>query len=504
MENTSSYFNYIRDFSKIKILCIGDIMLDRFSYGKIERISPEAPVPVFFQEKTTQMLGGAGNVVANLYALGCNTTFLSIVGEDENASIISSMLKQINCHHHLIRDKSLSTTVKTRLVAGSSHVVRIDQEKVFEVNPFILPRIERGLETIIPNIDLVLLSDYDKGVFSSNVSQIVAKVCKKFGKHFIVDPKGDDYAKYAGALLIKPNLKEFLSVTKLKTTPTSVDFKLQVAEGAKRLFTKYNIKNLAITLGQHGMAFVSSEEPDNVTIMPTQAREVFDVSGAGDTSFAAIGACIAVGASINDAIRISNIAAGVAVSKIGTATVSAEELKTGIDTVKHGHVTIVKETLCNIDKKILSLPEAKKAVSNLQVQGKRIGFTNGCFDLLHIGHLNSFITAKKECDILVVGINSDESVKRYKGDKRPIQDENTRASIVAALQFVDFVIIFDEDTAVNLVTELQPFMIAKQGYNLEQWPEAHVVLSYGGRVVELPEIEGYSTTKTVDRMSAAV
>ena len=483
-------------FKEVKALVIGDIMLDRFIYGKVERISPEAPVPVFRYKNEKIMLGGAGNVVANLTALGCQVQFLGVVGQDQTAHQVQNLLSQSGAETHLLKLKDYPTIVKTRLIANNNHLARIDMEDYLPIADSVLPRIKRLLKQAIRRVDIVLLSDYNKGIFTPQTTQMIIKLCHEFKKIVVVDPKGTNYEKYAGATLVKPNLKEFGEATghKYECNPKSVDFYREFHEGAKYLFKKYKIQNVLITLSEHGMAFVSGKDPDALIQIPTVAKEVFDVSGAGDTSMAALGAALGAGAPIKDAMQIANMASGIVVGKLGTATVSADELKKSFYEAEKAD----KNETPN--RKIITLQEVKTIVATLKNQGKIIGFTNGCFDCCHLGHLHSFIEAKKHCDVLIVGVNSDASVKRYKGPSRPLQDERTRSLLLASMEFIDYVIVFDDDTALPLVDELRPDVLAKEGYTLDKWPEGRFVQSYGGKAVTLPRLVGYSTTGLLEKM----
>ena len=486
--------SYIDRFSKVRTLVIGDIMLDRFIYGKVERISPEAPVPVFKFHHEKQMLGGAGNVVANLAALGCKVKFIGIIGKDENGAKLSQKLIETGAHSHLLKLNNYPTIVKTRLIAGNNHLLRADQEEILPVIGELLPKFKKILTQAVKNVDIVLISDYNKGLLTSVTTRMIIDICHSYGKHIIIDPKGTDYGKYAGATLIKPNLKEFSEAVGRQYDPLGADFHRDIRNGAQVLFERYGIKNLLVTLSEHGMIFIPSDNPDDLQQIPTEAKEVFDVSGAGDTSLATLGAALGADVPIKEAMKLANLAAGIVVGKLGTATVTAGELKTALsqrETAEDGWTQ---------KKKIITLQQAENIIRQLKEQGKTVGFTNGCFDCCHLGHLNSFMQTKKLCDVLIVALNSDASVKRRKGPKRPLQDEKTRAMLLASLEFVDYVIVFDDETSLPLVEKLRPDVIAKEGYTLDQWPEARFVLSYGGRAVTLKRLEGYSTSNLVNKL----
>lgn len=490
----TNYSDIMKKISDMKILCIGDIMLDKFIYGKVNRISPEAPVQVLNLKNTKEMLGGCGNVVANLASLGSQTDYIGIVGNDTNGRKISKLLKSANCHFHLLKLEDYSTIVKSRFIAGNNHILRVDEEEKLPIIQSLLPKYQRILERAVKNVDIVLLSDYNKGLFTKETTQLIIATCKKYGKRVIVDPKGNDYTKYSGADFVKPNLKEFQEATGIEINPLNKkDLDKKLIFGAKKLFNECQIKNVMVTMSEHGILYINSENPEKITWLPTEAREVYDVSGAGDTTIAVFTLALALGLDAVNAMKWANLAAGIVVGKVGTACVSLAELEKAIrnnclsDSSEH-------------DSKIVTVEEAQSIVEDLKLKGKTIGFTNGCFDIMHLGHLHSFAEAKKNCDCLIVGINTDKSVKRLKGKSRPLQDEITRSNLVAALMYVDYVVLFDDDTAIPLIEKLKPNVIAKEGYKIEDWPEAQLVESYGGKAITLPRLEGYSTTNFVNNL----
>lgn len=485
----------VKSYAKVRVLCVGDVMLDHFLYGKVERISPEAPVPVFNFQSEKRMLGGAGNVVANLHSLGCSADLICFIGNDDAGCEVRALLDEVCEHAMPVTVYGFPTIEKTRVIAGNSHLLRIDNERRFDCAANTGDILGPKLDVRIGEADIVLLSDYAKGMLSPERCRRIIDACKIAGKPVIIDPKGDDYSKYARATVVKPNLKEFNQATGMECRPDQPDFEEKLRAGAKKLFACHGIENILITLSEHGMAFVSSQQPEAVFQIPTEAREVFDVSGAGDTSLAAFGASLAAGADIRDAIKLANIASGVAVGKLGTSCVTAAEILNALS--RHRSTTGLG---WKQKKKIISRQEAAGIASLCREQGKKVGFTNGCFDLLHQGHLHSLMQAKQECDVLMVGLNTDASIKRLKGKERPIQDEKTRALLLASLEFVDYVVMFDEDTALPLVNALRPDIILKEGYTIDRWPEARFVQSYGGKAVTLTRLEGYSTTSTIQRM----
>ncbi len=462
-------------------------MLDVFIYGKVNRVSPEAPVPILLESGERSMPGGAGNVAINLRALGCQTFIAGVVGADRNGQVLHSSLCDQNIDTNLLLTKiEYPTSVKIRYVAGSHHLLRVDKEEML-TDQDAKSHLLRLISQKIPEMDIVLLSDYGKGLFDREMLSSCIAQCKKYGKQVIVDPKRNDYSYYAGATLVKPNLKEFIAAIGHEIHPSQPSFDRQAIQFGRKLCNKHQIDNLLVTLGEYGMIFIPGTEGEALIRMDTQAREVFDVSGAGDTSLAVLGAAIASGAPIRDAMELANIASGIVVSKFGTASVTDKELK---------------EQLNGIQKpRKLSSEQAAQLSQELRAQGKTVGFTNGCFDILHPGHIQSFEKAKKECDILFVGLNSDASVKRLKGSTRPVNNESIRTAMLLGLKAVDYVVVFDDDTALSLVQSIHPDVIAKEGYPLDKWPEGQYVVSYGGRAIELPRIDGFSSTEIIHKLS---
>lgn len=483
--------NILDKFKNLTVLCIGDIMLDRFCYGEVERISPEAPVPIFKILKEKTMLGGTGNVIANLASLNIKTKYAGVTGNDDSSAEIEKFLSKANCKYSLIKLKNHKTTTKIRMIANNNHLIRADKEDFLILDEKHLKDFEKIVEKEIKNSDIVLVSDYKKGLLTTESTQMIISLCKKHDKKVLVDPKERDFSKYANADIVKPNLKEFELVSGEKFDTRSDDFKLKIKTSALEVMKKYKIKNLLITLSKDGMIFVPSKG-DAIQIS-AEAKEVFDVSGAGDTSLAVLGASIAAGTTVSDAMKLANLASGIVVGKLGTACVTPDELAIAIDKSNGIH------KLSQVSK-IISRKEAVERVKELKEKNKIIGFTNGCFDVMHLGHIHSFASTKNECDVLFVGINSDKSIKRLKGNKYPLQNEKTRSYVVASLEFVDYVVLFDEDTALELVEELRPDVIAKEGYKIENWPEAQKVLSYGGRVIELERVEDYSTSAVLRKI----
>lgn len=466
-----------------RILVVGDLMVDRFVYGKVERISPEAPIPVLRYQKETVMPGGAGNVAMNLVSLGCDATVIGAVGRDAEGRLLGKMLEEKGIAARLIVRGDVPTTIKTRYIAGKDHLLREDRELAMPVeNP--PKRMLALIEREIKRADVVVLSDYGKGFLTERICQTAIMSCRKIGKIVVVDPKGDDYTKYRDATLVKPNLKEFSEATGRKYDPSAKEFDKQAVAGAKRLISRYGYGGVLVTLGEHGMLLVRGGAGADVVRVTTRAREVFDVSGAGDTALAALAMSLADGKDLVDAVRISNVASGIAVSKLGTATVTRDEMS---DALRDG--------------KVMSREEVARFAARCRKSGKRVGFTNGCFDCCHLGHLSSLAQAKALCDVLVVGVNTDEWIRAHKGTGRPIQDEATRVALLSALSCVDAVVLFGDETALPLVKVIRPDVIAKEGYALEDWPEGRWVTRLGGKAVTLKRKDGYSTTSLARRLA---
>lgn len=478
-------------FSEARLLCIGDIMLDRFVRGTVERISPEAPVPVMRYVDEAMMLGGAGNVVANLRALTCPTFFVGMTGQDAEGLQLAELLTQCGAEHHLNLSERWTTSLKVRFVSENHHLLRFDRERPGELSQGEEEMLLDQVRDLCEKVDAILLSDYAKGLLSPRLIQGIISAAKKYEKPVMIDPKGSDYQRYRGAFLVTPNRKELELVMQERLDPRAPDFIKTVARAAGRLAGEADIEHVIVTLGGHGMLHVGRESQGEYTHLPTMAKEVFDVSGAGDTSFAALGASCALGATVLDAMHIANAAAGIVVGKFGTATTDPAAIDSYLASQFHGQG--------RTDSKLVSLEEAVVRVQHARDRGKVIGFTNGCFDLLHRGHLYSLEQARKACDFLVVGLNTDASVKKLKGPSRPFQDECTRGEVMAALACVDLVLLFDEPTAESVVEALRPDLIAKEGYDLKAWPEAQLVEAYGGKVLFLDRLEGCSTSDLAER-----
>ncbi|MBO7482465.1 MAG: bifunctional heptose 7-phosphate kinase/heptose 1-phosphate adenyltransferase, partial [Kiritimatiellae bacterium] len=388
---------------------------------------------------------------------------------------------------------SVPTIQKTRFVAKGHHVMRMDREVVVPLGGADEDELFAKVAAKLPETDVVILSDYAKGLLSRSFCERVIAAGRAAGRPVYVDPKGKDYRKYSGATLVKPNRKELEAVCGVEFDPSAPGFLDTVVRYAKRLLEMHSIDNAVVTLSEKGMVYVPRGEGETI-YLPTEGREVSDVSGAGDTTMAALAAARAASAPWRAAMEIANAAAGIVVGKVGTAVVSPQELKSALARRGAGAMPF--------EGKIMDRDALKRRVAAWQAEGLRVGFTNGCFDCLHCGHLSSLFQAKEHCDRLVVAVNSDASVRRLKGPTRPVQDERTRTLVLAGLEIVDAVTVFDEETALPVVEALRPDVVAKEGYTIDRWPEAQFVVSYGGEAVTLKRVDGYSTSAMVDRLNS--
>lgn len=479
----------IERFAGARVLCVGDAMLDRFVYGSVSRISPEAPIPVITRDSEKSMPGGSGNVVRNIVSLGASCCFVSIIGDDAIGKRLVSLIgEEPNVEPYLITEKGRVTTEKARFISGNQQLLRCDNETKTAITRASTERIYQIAADELPNHQALILSDYGKGVLQEDTVRKLIQQANEKNIPIFVDPKQRDFSVYQGAFLISPNLYELALVAGVD----QFDSEDAIIATAKAQIEKHNIQHILVTRGKDGMTLVSTDrEPVHI---PARAREVFDVSGAGDTVIAALTTAYAVGFSVENAARVANIAAGIVVGRLGTATIHRTDLKTALYTY---------ETVSS-HAKILPQNIAVDEVTNWRRQNLTIGFTNGCFDVLHVGHLQSLNDAKSHCDRLIVGLNSDDSIKRLKGDSRPINQEMDRAMLLAALDCVDMVVIFREDTPLALIESFKPDVLMKgEDYSKEQVVGGGVVESYGGKIILLPLREGYSSTKIIEQTKSA-
>jgi D-beta-D-heptose 7-phosphate kinase/D-beta-D-heptose 1-phosphate adenosyltransferase len=467
------------------VAVIGDLMIDRYLTGKVDRISPEAPVPVLVHSADKAVAGGAANAAVNIAALGCDVHLVGSVGNDFDANDLKGILTAAGVSvKWLVVDPDRPTISKTRIVAGRQQFVRIDREQAGQPSAEVQEQLVKAARSAIEGADVVVLSDYAKGVFGDHVVRQVISAAKEAGKQVLVDPKRRTFEAYRGADIIKPNVSELSTATGL---PCRTDAEVEAA--AKALSHQFD-GTLLVTRAEAGMSLLKAGE--FVRHFPTAALEVADVSGAGDTALAALAVSIAEGRSIEEAAVLSNFAAGIAVGKLGTAIVSRAELNAAVARA---------ETPVQHPGSLVSFSEAADMVTAWRQKGERVVFTNGCFDLVHAGHVELLSSAAGAGDRLVVGLNSDASVRRLKGPTRPIQNETDRARIIGALRAVDLVVIFDEPTPMALIDAISPDVLVKGAdYSEDQVVGGDLVKSRGGRVVLIPIVAGRSSTKIVERM----
>ncbi len=469
-----------------RVLCCGDLMLDRFVYGAVDRVSPEAPIPIVRVDREASMLGGVGNVARNVAGLGARADIVAMVGSDAAADRIQSLIEaEPGLQSHLVHNAARRTSVKTRYVANGQQLLRADEEHQSPITGDAREQLFDTFAARLPDCDVVVLSDYAKGVLPADVLVTFIDQARAAGKPVVADPKGRDFARYRGATLLTPNRKELAAATG-RACGSDKD----VESAAGDLLTTFGLETVLVTRSEQGMTLVRRVE--GVRHIPSQAREVFDVSGAGDTVVAVAATAIAAGADVAAAAELANVAGGVVVGKVGTAAVTASELRDSL---------YVDDLLAN-ESKIVSPREAADQVDRWRARGKRVGFTNGCFDLIHPGHVSLLRQSKATCDCLVVGLNSDDSVSRLKGADRPVQSEMARATVLASLQPVDLVVIFAQDTPIELIETLRPDVLVKGAdYTVDEVVGADVVQGYGGQVVLADLADGYSTTGTIAKMS---
>ena len=462
-----------------KLLVIGDLMIDHYLWGSCERISPEAPVQVINVNNESTFLGGAGNVINNLKALGANVDVISIVGECDISDELKGLLDDIEVDtKYMFIERDRITSKKSRIIASQQQVVRYDRESTVEINNKSQNHILDTFKKIIANYELVLLSDYGKGILTNKLTQSLINVANKYGKKVLIDPKGHDYSKYKGAYLLTPNIKEASEATKINIIDDT-----SLNQAIIQLKSQCDLDVSLITLSDKGVAVYD----DEFRIHPTFAREVFDVTGAGDTVLASLGFALACDLNIDEAIEFSNFAAGVVVGKIGSATATLNEI---IEYESSLNKSFSEEHIKTLNE-IIVLCKALKA------KGKRVVFTNGCFDLLHAGHVKYLETAKNFGDVLIIGLNSDRSVTALKGEGRPINVQMDRAYILAALEVVDYVVIFDEDTPYKLIKAIKPHTLVKGG----DYEGKEVIGQDIADELKLVEfIDGKSSTQTIKKI----
>ena len=471
--------------SGARVACVGDLMVDRFVYGDVTRVSPEAPIPVLARQRELVMLGAAGNVARNVAALGGSVALVGLVGGDaEGHEALRLVGGETGVEGFLVNDPTRPTTLKTRFVSGGQQLLRVDLEESRPATGEVEQRLVRTVRDVAEGAGVVLISDYGKGV----VTEAVIAAClaaAKNGARVIVDSKARSFARYGQVDIIKPNAAELAYATDM---PVSTNAEIETA--LARALELCEARAVLVTRAAKGISLAERGKP--VRHFPGVPKEVFDASGAGDTTLAALGLALAAGADIEVAVQFAQLASGVAVGKIGTATVSPEEL---IEASITAH-------LAPAEAKIATPQRMADEVARWRAKGLRVGFTNGCFDILHRGHVAYLNQARAWCDRLIVGLNSDASVKALKGEGRPVNDLESRALVLAGLGAVDLVVPFEEETPIKLIIGARPDVLIKGAdYTEDQVVGAPEVRSWGGEVKLAPVVEGYSTTAAIARLS---
>jgi D-beta-D-heptose 7-phosphate kinase / D-beta-D-heptose 1-phosphate adenosyltransferase len=475
----------VRRFAQAHVLILGDVMLDRYISGTASRLSPEAPIPVLRPTTRRATLGGAANVALNIATLGGQASLVGVIGDDPEGSELTNLLGSSGIVPHLIVAPGRPTTAKTRFMAGTHQLLRLDEESTAEVDAVTADNVLSAFTEAIDAADIVVLSDYAKGVLSDAVLSGALERARAYGRVLIADPKRIDFAAYRGATVLTPNEQEVRQATRIDAAEDA-----EAVRAGQCALEDTGCQAVVVTRSAKGLTLVRRDAP--ALHLPTRAREVADVSGAGDTLVAALAVALGAGAALPEAAMLANVTAGISVGKPGTATVSQEELL-GV---------LHLEDLIASDRKIVDRAEATQRAAAWRAQGRRIGFANGCFDLIHPGHIRLLSEARARCDRLIVALNTDASVKRLKGPTRPLQNETARATVMASLAPVDLVVLFDEDTPMQLIKALRPDVLVKGAdYSIDQVVGADLVQSWGGTVLLVELQAGHSTTGTIRRMS---
>ncbi len=471
----------LKRIKDVRVLLFGDFMVDKYIYGKVLRISPEAPVPVLQVTKKQTKLGGAGNVVNNVMTLGAKVRVLGCIGKDADGGWIISELAENGIEtEHIQQFSHVNTISKTRLVSKNQQFLRYDEEKIQGIPREYIAYMEKNKQTIFQDIQVVIISDYGKGVVTEESAQFLISNANERGIPVIIDPKGKDYGKYAGAYACTPNVKELSDVIGHELT-TEEDLRtagLEVKRNAQ-------IKNLLLTRSEKGISLFDNE--GTVKDFPAVSKDVVDVTGAGDTVVCVAALMLVAGFSMEECCVLANIAASIVCSKFGAATLSLNEL--------------MEQIVNSGEFKLVDVTTARYVLDSLREKRKKIVFTNGCFDMLHAGHLASFLQARKYGDVLIVAVNSDQSVRRLKGETRPVINQNDRIAMLCALECVDYVILMEDDTPINLIKALKPDVTVKgRDWEDKNLPERPIVEEYGGQVCFINLEEGLSTTNIIRKI----
>lgn len=479
-----------QSWSSKRLLVVGDVMLDKYIWGEVARISPEAPVPVVRATHCSERPGGAANVAMNLVRLGAQTSLVGFTGRDEDEGLLKEALRSEGVPFTFVASEDYPTISKLRIVGGRQQMLRLDSERL---SPRPMHDYDRLIDAVLqqlPGCHAVVLSDYAKGVLTPEVCQTVIQAARKLSIPVLVDPKSPDFARYRGATTVCPNLTELNQATGSLAGATDARDLDRLLTAAEQLVTDHDLEFLTATLSEKGIALL---RPGNRFMAPAVARQVFDVSGAGDTVIAVLALCLASRLSPETGVQLANVAAGVVVSKVGTVPVEKHELLAALQ----------PEIALHAVNKVTPLDELVSRVALWKANSERVVFTNGCFDLLHIGHITVLEQARHFGDRLIVAINSDASVCGLKGPSRPIVGECERARVLAALAAVDAVVVFDEPTPLQTILSLQPHVIVKGGdYVPESVVGGKEAESWGGQVKIVPTVEGFSTTALIAKGAA--
>jgi D-beta-D-heptose 7-phosphate kinase/D-beta-D-heptose 1-phosphate adenosyltransferase len=477
----------VRHFSRARVLVVGDVILDRYRFGDAHRLSPEAPIPVLRPRRHHDTPGGAANVAMNIATLGARAVLAGVIGDDEAGMAVSRLLAGTpHIEPALIVAPGRPTTAKTRFIAGAHQLLRLDEETTDPLDQITATALLRRVEETLPATDIVILSDYAKGVLCDAVLDALLDMIAAHGKPVIADPKRPDFAAYRGVTVLTPNEIEVRVATHI-----DAEHDTEADRAGRAALDATGGGAVLVTRSAKGLTLVRRDQP--AMHFPARAREVADVSGAGDTLVAALAVAMAAGASLDEAAMLANVTAGISVGKQGTATVTQEEL---LNTLHTGG-------LATTDRKVRGFEEAKTQVAVWHTRGLKVGFANGCFDLIHPGHVHLLTRARAGCDRLIVALNTDASVRRLKGPARPVQNEDARAIVMASLSPVDMVVLFDEDTPLEMIEALRPDVLIKgSDYTVDQVVGGDLVQGWGGRVMLVDLREGHSTSGTIRRMTA--
>ncbi len=473
-----------RQWPQARVLILGDVILDKYTYGRVERISPEAPVPVVRAVRSSEQPGGAANVAMNVVAMGGKATLIGFTGQDADRDLLQRQLAEAGVEAALVAVEGTPTTAKLRVLAGQHQIVRLDHESTAERPAAAYEELLQRYEAALPSAQVVILSDYAKGVLTEAVCKRAIALARQAGVPVLVDPKSRDFSRYAGATTICPNRSELALATGVQGSPE------QELQAGQHYVAELGLSYLTVTMSEKGIYLLWPERRHHA---PAVARQVFDVSGAGDTVIASLALCAAAGVPPEQAAGLANLAAGIVVAKVGTVPASSGELLSELRALSADAS----------DRKAMSLPELAEKTAAWRAAGQKVVFTNGCFDLVHVGHVTLLEQCREFGTRLVVGINSDASVSRLKGPTRPIIAEQQRARLLSALAVTDAVVIFDEPTPIEVIKAIRPDVLVKGGdYTEATVVGAPEVRSWGGRVELVPLVEGFSTSDIVRRITA--